>query len=182
MGYQVGARVQGGGAFEFVEQNREDYYASTHLQTIQFEIARQIVHDLEQGARRARPAHPPGAAAQVAPPALPAGVPLRGRVRAAQGRLPGANPCELGLQKYVERIVERLRDAIQPDDTEGEPPLLPLLNRYKPIGTTADVDFKTTRPCFGHAAQPHQPGGRRHEDLGEQRRLPAGAGRPAGQR
>jgi len=60
----------------------------------------------------------------------------------------GQNPCELGLQEYIERLVERLRDGIVPDDTEGEPPLLPLLNRYKPIGTSAEVDFKTTRPCF----------------------------------
>ena len=56
-------------------------------------------------------------------------------------------PCELGLEKYVKRIVERLRDGIVPDDSEGEPPLMPILNRYKPIGTTAEVDFKTTRPC-----------------------------------
>lgn len=28
-----------------------------------------------------------------------------------------------------------------------EAPLQPILNRYKPIGTTAEVDFKTTRPC-----------------------------------
>ena len=39
-----------------------------------------------------------------------------------------------------------------PDDSAGESPLLPLLNRYKPIGTTAGVDFKTIRPCF---AIPH---------------------------
>jgi type III restriction enzyme len=38
--------------------------------------------------------------------------------------------------------------AIEPDESQGEPPLMPLLNRYKPIGTTADVDFKTTQPCF----------------------------------
>ncbi|HEV7297725.1 MAG TPA: hypothetical protein VGN72_00045 [Tepidisphaeraceae bacterium] len=36
-----------------------------------------------------------------------------------------------------------------PDEAEGEPPLLPVLNRYKPIGTSADVDFITTRPCHG---------------------------------
>jgi type III restriction enzyme len=48
----------------------------------------------------------------------------------------------------VERLVERLREAISPDDSEGETPLLLLPNRYKPIGTTAEVDFKTTRPCF----------------------------------
>jgi type III restriction enzyme len=46
-------------------------------------------------------------------------------------------------------MVERLRDGIVPDQAEGEPPLLPILNRYKPIGTTAEVDFKTTRPCHG---------------------------------
>ena len=31
-------------------------------------------------------------------------------------------------------IVERLRDAIHPDDSAGEPPLLPILNRYRPCG------------------------------------------------
>jgi type III restriction enzyme len=56
-----------------------------------------------------------------------------------------ANPCELGLEKYVRRIKERLLDAIVPDEQEGEMPILPILNRYKPIGTTADVDFTTKR-------------------------------------
>ncbi len=32
--------------------------------------------------------------------------------------------------------------------SHGEPPLLPLLNRYKAIGTTAEVDFKTKRPVY----------------------------------
>jgi type III restriction enzyme len=45
-------------------------------------------------------------------------------------------------------MVERLGDQIMPDDTEGEPPLMPVLNRYKPIGTTAEMNFKTVRPCF----------------------------------
>jgi type III restriction enzyme len=27
-------------------------------------------------------------------------------------------------------------------------PLIPIPNRYKPIGSTAEVDFKTTRPCY----------------------------------
>ncbi len=61
----------------------------------------------------------------------------------------GCNPCELGLQKYVELIVSRLMTAIQPDDTQGEVPLLPILNRYKPVGTSAAVDFFTTRSCHG---------------------------------
>ncbi len=63
----------------------------------------------------------------------------------------GAHPCELGLEKYVRLTVERLRDGIVPDESEGEPPLMPILNRYKPVGTTGDVDFKTTRPCHATA-------------------------------
>jgi len=53
--------------------------------------------------------------------------------------------CELGLEKYVRRIQERLLDAIVPDEQKGEMPILPILNRYKSIGTTSDVDFTTKR-------------------------------------
>ena len=44
-------------------------------------------------------------------------------------RFNGVDPRELGLEKYVQLVVERVRDAIYPDDTQGEPPLLPILNR-----------------------------------------------------
>jgi type III restriction enzyme len=46
------------------------------------------------------------------------------------------HPCELGLSTYIDRAVERLYDAIEPDDDQGEPQLLPILNRYKPISST----------------------------------------------
>lgn len=36
--------------------------------------------------------------------------------------------------------------AITPDDGKGEAPLLPRLNRYKPIGSTESVHFKTVKP------------------------------------
>ena len=45
-----------------------------------------------------------------------------------------------------------MRDAIQPDDAAGEPPLLPLLNRTQQIGSTADVEFRTKRPVFATIA------------------------------
>ncbi|MDE0042212.1 MAG: hypothetical protein OXT74_09265, partial [Candidatus Poribacteria bacterium] len=57
------------------------------------------------------------------------------------------NPCEIGQEKYTSRLVERLTAAIQPNEAEGETPLLPILNRYKPVGTSAEVDFMTTRSC-----------------------------------
>ncbi len=58
----------------------------------------------------------------------------------------GVDRRELGLEKYMRLMVERLRDAIVPDERAGEPPLMPILNRYRPIGSTTGVDFMTTRP------------------------------------
>ena len=60
----------------------------------------------------------------------------------------GCDACELGLATYVERVKERLLSAIEPDEEQGEPPLLPILNRYKSVGSTGEVNFKTTRPCY----------------------------------
>jgi len=45
--------------------------------------------------------------------------------------------------------VERLREATEPDFTAGGPPILPVLERFRPIGSTRDVLFRTTRPCAG---------------------------------
>ena len=58
----------------------------------------------------------------------------------------GLHPCEVGLQTYTQRIVGLLAAAIAPDDAKGEAPLLPRLNRYKPIGDTGSVHFKTVKP------------------------------------
>jgi type III restriction enzyme len=60
----------------------------------------------------------------------------------------GAPEPKLGLEKYARQIVERVRDAIQPDEASGEPPLLPLLNRTQETGSTTGVEFRTKRPVF----------------------------------
>ncbi len=149
VGYQEGhPSTLGPGGFE--EQDREEYYRSTHLQTIEFEIARHVVAALV------------GADGQQAN----AGSKLKERYHSRHQLFPqvyrlvhqftqtkvnwrDAHPCELGHQKYVQRVVERMLTAIEPDDAQGEQPLLPILNRYKPIGTTEDVSFKTVRPVHG---------------------------------
>ena len=148
VGYQVGSMAQTGAPFAYEEQNRADYYAITHLQTIQFQVAKLIVDELtgyrQDGTDQRRRVLRLQSRHQLFPQVY------RYVAEYVQRKVDfqGQHPCELGLAKYVQRLVERLRDAIVPDDTEGEPPLLPLLNRYKEIGTTAEVDFKTTRPCF----------------------------------
>jgi type III restriction enzyme len=137
--------ARGGGIGEYVEHNREAYYALHHLQGIEFEIARQIVAALvgegEQAPVRGSARTRGLARHELFPQVLR----IVRRYVAEKVDFRGQHPCELGLEKYVRRIKERLLDAIVPNEEEGETPLLPILNRYKPIGTTADVDFTTKR-------------------------------------
>jgi type III restriction enzyme len=144
-GYRVGSPSKSG-PFDFVKQDRHEYYSQTHVQTIKFVIAQMVVDRLTVGANGGSDAKRRVmrlmARHQLFPQVYPYVDKYVGRID-----FRGENPCELGLKKYVELTVERLSDAIEPNDAEGEPPLLPILNKYKPLGTTAEVDFKTTRPC-----------------------------------
>ncbi len=56
---------------------------------------------------------------------------------------------EIALLKYKQRIIERLTEAIEPDTEAGEPPILPVIERFRPLGSTAEVLFRTVRPCAG---------------------------------
>ena len=149
VGYQIGQTTTLGPG-EFEKQNREEYYKTTHIQTIKFEIAGQIVwklvgdHEISTD-----PDSNPKRRLFARHRLFPQVFKLVDAYVETKVDFQGCNPCELGHQKYVMRIVERLLAAIQPDETEGEVPLLPILNRYKPIGTSAAVDFFTKRACHG---------------------------------
>ena len=56
---------------------------------------------------------------------------------------------EVALLKYKQCIIERLTQAIEPDTETGEPPILPIIERFRPLGSTAEVLFRTVRPCVG---------------------------------
>ena len=56
---------------------------------------------------------------------------------------------EIALLTYKQRIIERLTEAIEPDVEAGEPPLLPVIERFRPVGSTSEVLFRTTRPTVG---------------------------------
>jgi type III restriction enzyme len=56
---------------------------------------------------------------------------------------------EIALLKYKQRIIERLTEAIEPDIAVGESPILPIIEHFRPIGSTSEVLFRTTRPCIG---------------------------------
>lgn len=147
VGYQEGSPASHSSPFQFIQQDRKEYYRNTHLQTIEFQIARLIVDELTVGSSGGTDARRRGLKLQSRHQLFPAVFRYVDEYVRRKVNFNGAHSCELGLEKYVRRIVERLRDAIVPDEAEGEPPLMPILNRYKPIGTTSEVDFKTTRPC-----------------------------------
>jgi type III restriction enzyme len=134
------ASAHGGFGFDLVD--RQSYYDSVHPQTIEFEIAREIVRALtgaaHPGQERLRSASRSALFPQVLRIVQSY---IRDRVE-----LNGLHPCEVGLQTYAQRIVGLLIAAIAPDDDAGEAPLLPRLNRSQPIGSTERVHFKTVKP------------------------------------
>jgi type III restriction enzyme len=152
VGYEIGAASLAGPG-EFQQQDRQAYYASTHLQTIEFEIARQVVFALVgDGEHAPDPSSNPRLRLQSRHQLFPQVLRLIHAYIERKVDCRGVDPRELGQEKYFRRVIERMIAAIRPDDApggRGEPPLMPILNRYKSIGTTAEVDFKTTRPCFG---------------------------------
>ena len=147
VGYTVG-RPGSQGPGEVVEQNRDEFYATTHPQQIAFEIARQVTACLVGDATS------PGAQGSVKVRQQSRHLLFPQVLRLTLAYLDrkvdyrGEDRREIGLNVYVQRVVERLLAAIEPDAAEGEAPLLPILNRYQRFGTSADVDFKTVRPCF----------------------------------
>ena len=46
VGYREGSPPMHSSPFQFIEQDREEYYRQTHLQTVEFQIARLIVDQL----------------------------------------------------------------------------------------------------------------------------------------
>lgn len=148
VGYQEGKPSQTA-PFGFEEQDRAAYYERTHLQAIKFQIARMVVAHLVGETGKVSDAKTRVMRLQSRHQLFPQVLKFVDDFVRRKVDYKDVDPRELGLQKYVMRAVEALCKAIEPDDSQGEPPLLPVLNRYKPFGTSAEVDFTTTRPCHG---------------------------------
>ena len=141
VGYQVGhPGAHTGFGFELVD--RQAYYDSVHPQTITFEIAREIVRMLTEASHPGKERLKRQGRRALFPQVLR----IVQEYVATRVDFNGCHPCEVGLQTYAQRITGVLVAAIEPDDERGEAPLLPRLNRYKPIGSTQDVHFKTVKP------------------------------------
>lgn len=140
---QVGIREGHVGSLDFErkEHDRQEFYDEHHFQTIQFEASRQILMrltDQHQGSMR-------HFSRQRLFPKV-----LRVVERFCDSRIEwsGQPKQELALEIYLKPLVERLSAAIRPKDSGGSGRLLPVINRFTPWGTSADVNFSTVRECY----------------------------------
>ncbi|MFA4864382.1 MAG: DEAD/DEAH box helicase family protein [Bacteroidales bacterium] len=141
---QVGIRMGGPAinpVLKVVTQDRKAYYENYHLQTIKFEIARQIVINLTYGRNDAHSGLKYQSRAQLFPQVLK----IVDRYLDIKVNYMGCNPSEIGIEAYSSKVISLLTTAIEPSKLEGEPPLLPQLNRFKPIGSTLSVNFTTKK-------------------------------------
>jgi type III restriction enzyme len=139
VGYLIGRPDQLGPGPEVVH-DRNPFHREKRLQATVYEIAAELTHRLKE--RR----EDWGARHTLFPQVLHAVWQyLEERVVLKQD----APLEEVALLKYKQRIIERLTEAIEPDTEAGEPPILPVIERFRPIGSTAEVLFRTVRPCVG---------------------------------
>jgi type III restriction enzyme len=139
---QAGARSLG----DYVEQTREEYYRTVRFQQVVFRLAQIIADELVQGAqgpgaerakRRLRARHQ----------RFPELVLIINQYVARRLRFaPGIDRRDLALKKYADLLRQRVRDGILPAAADEAAPLVPIVNSYKPWVSSADVNYRTTRP------------------------------------
>ena len=126
--------LSGPGGIERVDLN--PYRKSLRFQQLVFDMAAALTRDYV-----AQPSCE--APAQVLFPQLRAVVEryLREKVRPVAP----AEILDVALSPYYGWVIERLVEAIKPDASQGEAPLLPIYEARRGPGSTAEVDFWTSR-------------------------------------
>ena len=113
-----------------------EYRAKRRLQELVFDLAGALTHDYLRQAKCEAPA-------QVLFPQM-LGI-VQEYVKERVYVEPPADRKDLFLAPYYGWLVERLVEAIRPDTSEGETPEIPRYESSRGPGTTAEVDFWTSR-------------------------------------
>jgi len=140
VGYRIGRPDRLGPGPEVVH-DRNPFHREKRLQATVYEIAAELTHRLKEKREDWSARH-------ILFPQVLAAVwrYLEERVVVVDPDVPLE---EIALLKYKQRIIERLTEAIEPDTEAGEPPILPIIERFRSIGSTSEVLFRTVRPCVG---------------------------------
>ncbi len=140
VGYRIGRPDRLGPGSEVVH-DRNPFHREKRLQATVYEIAAELTHRLKEKREDWNARH-------ILFPQVLNTVwhYLEERVVVSDGETPLE---EIALLKYKQRIIERLTEAIEPDTEAGELPILPVIEQFRPIGSTSEVLFRTVRPCVG---------------------------------
>jgi len=118
------------------EATLDPYRAQRRLQELKFDLSEALVRDCLEGRRCEIPAH------ALFPQIL--GVVERYLSEKVVVR-PPADLRDVFLAPYYTWVVERLVEAIGPDVSQGEMPEMPRYETRRGAGSTAEVDFWTSR-------------------------------------
>ncbi|TVR75127.1 MAG: hypothetical protein EA415_04685 [Sphaerobacteraceae bacterium] len=137
VGYQIGdPTLQGPGGL--VTQTRSEFYRSIRMQQVEYEFARQITdvllgqHEFEYRARHIL---------------FPQVLTIVRQFLQERVDYGSSEPQEIFVERYAQRVIERLTTAIRPADESGAATILPRIERFRPRGTTDEVYFRTSREC-----------------------------------
>jgi type III restriction enzyme len=124
----------GPGKLQSVDLN--PYRSGRRLQELAFELARDLTRDYVKQPSCEAPAHA----------LFPQIVKIVERYLTEKVRpLHPANRLDVFLSPYYGWVIERLVEAIKPDATQGEAPEIPRYETSRGPGSTADVDFWTSK-------------------------------------
>jgi type III restriction enzyme len=132
-GYKVGRPDRLGPGLEVV-QDRNPFYKENRLQSTIFEIAAEITNRLSHDSKQFL---------------FPQVLNVVWEYLEKRVIFIDAPPEEVALLKYMDMIVERISEAIEPDTEVGEQPILPVIEKFRSVGSTSEVLFRTRKHCFG---------------------------------
>jgi type III restriction enzyme len=136
VGYRIGRPDRLGPGKEVI-QDRNPFHSFHRLQTTVYHIAAEVTEKLGPEKR---------------PFIFPQVLELTWQYIEKRVRVkPEAKLEDAALRKYMDVIISRLCDAIRPDTEAGEVPILPRIERYRPVSSSSEVMFRTVRECYGTA-------------------------------
>jgi type III restriction enzyme len=114
----------------------EAFRAKSRIQELVFDLARTLTRNYVAQKQCAIPAH------KLFPQLI---VVIQQYLDRKVNADPPSDKKDLFLAPYYGWVVERLLEAIRPDTSQGEAPEVPRYEATRGPGSTADVDFKTSR-------------------------------------
>jgi type III restriction enzyme len=139
VGYRIGRPDRLGPGREVVH-DRNPFYRERRLQATVYEIAAELTRRLKDTREEWTARHI----------LFPQVLEIVWEYLESRVRVVGDAPMEeIALLKYRQRILDRLTEAIEPDTAAGEAPMLPVIERFRSLGSTSEVLFRTARATVG---------------------------------